>query len=429
MPIETIFPDQFIRSLAPYFGTAIFLLTYLLIALGENSPRKLDRPTAALLGAVLMVISGTLTRKEATEALNVSTLSVLFGMLVLLVALMHSGLPARIGRRVLSRCRSPRMLMAAIVFVSGTASAAMLNDTVCLLGTPLILEITMQAEISPVPFLFALATSANIGSVMTLTGNPQNIIIAHASGWSWPAFALRMAPIAIVCLAINWLILILLFRETLASAATRFNRSPQTEVEVDRSLARKSGCAFLGLLVVLLFGAPMDVSALTAAALLLVWANRPPSEILDSVDWSLLLFFAGLFVVVAGFARADTFVLNAAGGYLGKGFTLVNALIFSGATLLGSNLFSNVPFVLIAGHWVTRMENPKFVWLLLSLTSTFAGNLSLFGSVANLIVARGAEKSSPLSFVQFLKIGIPVTIVTTAAGVLLLWTMAVLGML
>ena len=156
LPIETIFPDQFIRSLAPYFGTAIFLLTYLLIALGENSPRKLDRPTAGCWGCAHGDFLHS-HRKEATEALNVSTLSVLFGMLVLLVALMHSGLPARIGKS-LSRCRSPRMLMAAIVFVSGTASAAMLNDTVCLRGTPFILEITMQAEISPVPFLFALAT-------------------------------------------------------------------------------------------------------------------------------------------------------------------------------------------------------------------------------------------------------------------------------
>jgi Na+/H+ antiporter NhaD/arsenite permease-like protein len=166
-----------------HLATAIFALTYLLISLGENSPRKLDRPTAALLGAVLMVMSGSLTRAEAAAALDVSTLAVLFGMMVLLAVLMQSGLPAWLALRALHHCRGPHMLLALVVFTSGLASAIMLNDTVCLLGTPLLLEITGHAGIPAVPFLLALATGANIGSVMTLTGNPQNIIIGHASGW------------------------------------------------------------------------------------------------------------------------------------------------------------------------------------------------------------------------------------------------------
>ena len=415
---------------SPYVGAAIFLLTYIFIALGENSPRKLDRPTAALLGAVAMVISGTITKTEAMAALNIPTLSVLFGMMVLIVALMQSGLAMELGYKVLNRCHSPRALMAAVVFASGCASAIMLNDTVCLLGTPLILEITAQAEVSPAPFLFALSTSANIGSVMTLTGNPQNILIGHASGWAWSAFALRMAPIALVCLVLNWLLLMIFFSKTLASAKDHFVRDPaRADIVVNHSLGAKSGLAFLGLIIALILGAPMDVSALTAATILLVWANRPPSEILDSVDWPLLLFFAGLFVVVAGFVRADINALNGAASLPGRRFTLGNAFAISGVSLLGSNVFSNVPFVLIAGHWVRSMQNPRFSWLLLSLTSTFAGNLTLFGSVANLIVARTAQKSVCLSFTQFLVIGIPVTLVTTTVGVLLLYAFSAMGLL
>ncbi len=413
---------------SPYVGSAIFFLTYIFIALGENSPRKLDRPTAALLGAVLMVISGTITKAEAMAALNIPTLSVLFGMMVLIVALMQSGFPVQSGYKVLTLCRSPRALMAAVVFASGFASAIMLNDTVCLLGTPLILEITGQAGISPVPFLFALTTSANIGSVMTLTGNPQNILIGHASGWSWSGFALRMAPIALACLVVNWGLLLLFFRKPLAAAKDHFSRRPEnTGIPANHSLGVKSGYVFLGLLIALIFGAPMDVSALSAAAILLVWANRPPSEILDSVDWPLLLFFAGLFVVVAGFVKADGALLSGAASLSGKPLTLGNTFIVSGLSLLGSNLFSNVPFVLIAGHWVKTMLHPGFSWLLLSLTSTFAGNLTLFGSVANLIVARTAQKSVSLSFIQFLKVGIPVTVVTTTVGVLLLYGLRLLG--
>lgn len=174
----------------------IFLMTYVLVSLGENSPRKLDRPTAALVGAVLMVISGSLSRHEAHTAIDFSTLAVLFGLMVLLTILMQSGLPAWLAFKALNRCRSPRQMLALVVLTSGVGAAVMLNDTVCLLGTPLLLQVTAQAGLRPIPFLLALATSANIGSVMTLTGNPQNIIIGEASGWTWAGFALRMVPSA-----------------------------------------------------------------------------------------------------------------------------------------------------------------------------------------------------------------------------------------
>ena len=276
-----------------HLATVIFALTYVLISLGENGPRKLDRPTVALLGAVLMVMTGSLTRAEAAAAMDFSTLAVLFGMMVLLAVLMQSGLPTWLALKALNRCRGPHMLLALIVFTSGFASAVMLNDTVCLLGTPLLLEITVQADIPAIPFLLALATSANIGSVMTLTGNPQNIIIGHASGWGWSAFALRMVPIGVICLIVNWLILELLHGQALAIAAKRWQQSVAEKVVVQRTLAMKSVCVLSGLTVVFLVGAPMDVAAVSAATLLLVWANRPPRVALEAVDWSLLLFLRG----------------------------------------------------------------------------------------------------------------------------------------
>jgi Na+/H+ antiporter NhaD/arsenite permease-like protein len=208
--------------LSVHLATVIFALTYLLISLGENSLRKLDRPTAALLGAVLMVKTRSLTRHEAAVALDLSTLAVLFGMMVLLAVLMQSGLPAWVALKALNRCRGPHALLALIVFTSDIASAGMLNDTVCLLATPLLLGMTAQARIPATPFLIALATSANIGSAMTLTGNPQNIIIGHASGWTWSAFALHMVPVGLTWLAVNWLMLEILYRRSLATAALQW---------------------------------------------------------------------------------------------------------------------------------------------------------------------------------------------------------------
>lgn len=404
-----------------HLATVIFAMTYLLVSWGENSPRKLDRPTAALLGAVLMVTTGSISRTEASAALDFSTLSVLFGMMVLLAVLMQSNLPTWLALKTLNRCNSPNQLLALVVFSSGMASALMLNDTVCLLATPLLLEITAQAEVPAMPFLLALATSANIGSAMTLTGNPQNIIIGHVSGWGWSAFALRMVPIGLFCLALNWLMLGLLYRRQLADAAAHWQQSQPPKIEIQRLLAIKSVCVFCGLTVAFLVGAPLDTAAVTACVVLLVWANRPPRQALEAIDRSLLLFFAGLFIVVAGFVKADRVLLDTWIYHLGTQVNRTSVIQISVATIIGSNLFSNVPFVLIASHWVMRMSNPKFVWLLLALTSTFSGNLTLFGSVANVIVAQGAQKDSPLSFTDFLKAGVPITLVTTVVGVLLLW--------
>ncbi len=409
-------------------ATLIFILTYILISLGENSPRKLDRPTAALFGGVLMVMIGGLTRAQAVAALDLSTLAILFGLMVILTVFKQSGLPIYLANKALHRTRNPYALLALVVFTSGIASAIMLNDTVCLLGTPLLLELTAQAAIPPVPFLLARATGANIGSAMTLTGNPQNIIIGHMSGWGWSAFALRMIPIGLVCLAVDWLLLSLLYRKTLAHV-TIVPQQVHTHLVVHRQTAVKSVCALSALIISFLAGFSMDFAAVAAAIFLLVWLNRPPREALGGVDWSLLLFFAGLFVVVEGFVSENRQVLDQWIRSYGTDIGFANVVHISVASVIGSNLFSNVPFVLIVGHWIKQMSNPQFIWMLLALTSTFAGNLTLFGSVANVIVAQGAQKHSPLGFMDFLKAGIPVTLVTTAVGVLFLWWFQILGLL
>jgi len=398
----------------------IFLITYVLVSLGENSPRKLDRPTATLIGAALMVVSGALSRSEARSAIDFSTLAVLFGLMVLLTIFMQSGFPAWLAFQVLRRCRGPRHLLTIVVFSAGIGAALMLNDTVCLLGTPLLLQVTVQAGLPPIPYLLALATSANIGSVMTLTGNPQNIIIGHASLWTWTGFALRMIPLGLVSLAANCLILMVIYRSSLRPAAVQWS-PPELSIPVQRDLAFKSVCVYTGLIVAFLSGAPLDVTCVSAAVLLLVWANRPPRDALEKVDWSLLLFFAGLFVVVQGFVKAETYLLERWIQELGLEVQPKTIALFSIASVAGSNLFSNVPLVIIFSHWVKQMRDPPFVWLLLALTSTFAGNLTLFGSVANIIVAQGAQDKVTLRFRDFLLAGVPVTLVTTILGVLLLW--------
>ncbi len=405
------------------FAVVIFVFTYVLIALGENSPRKLERPTSTLLGAVLMIISGALSRQAAFAAINFSTLILLFGMMVLIVMLLQSGFPTWLASRLLTRCRHQQTLLFWVVLAGGLSAPLMLNDTVCLLGTPLLLEIAAQAGVSAIPFLLALATSANIGSVMTLTGNPQNMIIGYASDWTWAGFALRMVPIGLLCLIADWALLSLLFLKTLKKDGLNLPEPQALSLKVDWPLATKSVIVFVGMTGAFLVGCPMDLTAVSAATFLLVWANRPSRQALAEVDWGLLLFFAGLFVVTEGFVRAESSLMTGLQNHLNLQQPQVSVSTvwqFSGISVLGSNLFSNVPLVLMLCHWVEQTAHPGYFWLVLALTSTFAGNLTLFGSMANVIVAQGAWGRAKLRYVDFLWVGIPVTVVTTVIGVVCL---------
>jgi Na+/H+ antiporter NhaD/arsenite permease-like protein len=399
---------------------AIFVFTYLLILAGENSPRKLDRPTAGLLGAVFMVATGVLTRREAAASLDLGTLALLFGMMVLVGFALRSGLLNTCAVWLVDRSDSPLHLLWIVVFVSGLLSALFVNDTVCLLMTPLLLTIAARNRLPAEPYLLALATSSNVGSMMTLTGNPQNMLIGQSSGWGWGAFAGGMAPLGLICLVINGLVLTHLYSARLRSV-TLAAVIEQPDL-VDPRLARKTVIVLVLLLGAFLGGAPMDVSALVAAGTLLVWANEPPGQAFAAVDWPLLVFFAGLFVVVDRVVQVEgPRVAHALALATAHPETLSGLAVFTGVTVLGSNLLSNVPFVMLARHWVAGQPHTELLWLALAAGSTLAGNLTLVGSVANMIVAQGAAPTCRLGFWQFARVGVPTTLLTLLASVLWLW--------
>lgn len=406
-----------------FVALSIFALTYLIILAGENSPRKLDRPTAGLLGAVLMVMTGVLTRHEAAASLDLGTLALLFGMMLVTASAVRSGLLDWSAAWLVRRSHSPLHLLWIVILAAGGLSALFVNDTVCLLMTPLLLALTSQNELPAEPYLLALATSSNVGSAMTLTGNPQNMLVGQSSGWSWGAYALHMVPIGLVCMGLNALVLIGLYRNRLRTA--RFRTAVPLPVLRDVPLARKTLFVLLGLLAAFLAGAPMDVSALVAAVALLVWANEPPAQAFAAVDWPLLIFFAGLFVVVDGVVQVEgRWVAHALATSTARPDSFQGLATFASVTVLGSNLFSNVPYVMLARHWVASQPHARILWLVLAGASTLAGNLTLVGSVANMIVAQGASPTCRLGFWQFVKVGVPTTLLTVAASVVILWLYA-----
>lgn len=414
------------RAVAVAVG--IFALTYLAIAAGRLPPLSVDRPAAALLGAVLMVAARVLSPAEASAAVNGDTLGLLLGTMILSSYLGEAGFFRWASFHVLRSVAGPRTLLWALVFTSGVLSAFLVNDTVCLMMAPLVLRLVEDARLPARPYLLALAFGSNAGSVATLTGNPQNMIVGTLSGISYARFAAALALPALASLAIVAGLLHALFRRDLPRAplAAVTASSPG----VDRRLLRKALAATGLALAGFALGFPLSWTALFAGALLMAVASRVPREALARVDWPLLVFFAGLFIVVAGVARAGVAARmhDAIAPFLGESAAR-QAVVFSAFAVAGSQLVSNVPFVLLAGEWIPRLADPHLLWLATALAATLAGNLTVVGSVANVIVLEIAGSRARIGFWAFLRIGAAVTAVTLVAGLALLLAEHALGLL
>ncbi|HXX93841.1 MAG TPA: anion transporter [Planctomycetota bacterium] len=400
---------------------AVFVATYVLISLHRIPWLNLDRPTAALLGGVAMVFLGAVPFGDALGKISWETILLLLGMMVVVAYLKLARFFEWVSTWILLRARTPARLLAYLVAASGVLSAFFVNDTICVLFTPIVLGAVVRARLNPVPYLIALVTSANIGSVMTLTGNPQNMLVGMFSGISYGRFALALVPAGLSGLVLDWAILRWLYRRELGGA---FDLAGLALPRVHRVVILR----VLGVLALMTAGflLPLDrwvhplssgqrlpLVALAGAGLVVLAGRYPPARAFRHVDWGLLVFFAGLFVVVAGINRTP--VLDAA--HRGLGPLLDSGPGLCGFTVALSNVVSNVPFILVARPWISG----DYAWMLVAMASTFAGNLTIVGSVANMIVLELSRHRAKIGFWEYFRAGLPVTVATTAAGFLLLW--------
>jgi Na+/H+ antiporter NhaD/arsenite permease-like protein len=398
----------------------ILVATYLLIAVQQVPLLRLNRPAAALLGAVAMVTIGGLPLHDAYAAVDLDIMVFLLGVLLIAGFLEAGGFFEWAARRIVVRAHSPRALLAAVVGVSGLLSAFFVNDTICLVLTPLMLAVLRPLRLKPLPFLLAIALSSNVGSAMTPTGNPQNMLIGVASGIRFARFIAMLAIPSLGGLVIVFVVLAWLHRRDLAVELPADAEIP--DAPFDRSLVVRSLVVFGGALVCWLAGLSLPLVAITAAAILIAIAQRDPSEAFAKVEWSLLLFFGALFVVMRG-ARDLPLIasLTAAAAAQLHGAPVHDAVVTSAAMVALSNLVSNVPAVILWLPVVPNVAAPTFIWLVMAMSSTFAGNLTLVGSMANLIVAERAEsRGERLGFVDYMKAGVPVTLLTLAWGITIL---------
>jgi Na+/H+ antiporter NhaD/arsenite permease-like protein len=394
----------------------IFLATYVVIALGRAPGLRLDRTGAALLGASLMVASGALTLEQAYQAVDLDTLTLLLGMMIIVAHLRLAGFFQLAAGWVGEHAHRPALLLIGVVLVSGLLSAFLVNDTVCLMLTPLVAETTLAMRRRPLPYLLALAMASNIGSTATITGNPQNIMIGSFSRIPYVEFAGALAPVAAIGLVVVTLLILLIHHREFLTA----ERLGQVAVRVRWNgwLLVKSLAITLAAVALFFAGMPPAKVAITAGALLLLTRRLKPERVYREIDWSLLLLFAGLFIVVRGMEAA---VLSPELLTQAQGLHLDQPAMLAAVTAILSNLVSNVPAVLVLKPFVQGLADPHRAWLVLAMASTLAGNFTILGSVANLIVVERARRQNiEISFWSYFRIGAPLTLITIVIGVLML---------
>jgi Na+/H+ antiporter NhaD/arsenite permease-like protein len=394
----------------------IFLATYVVVALGKIPVYRIDRAGAALLGASLMVATGVLSLEEAYQSVDFSTVVLLLGMMIVVANLRLSGFFRIITHWIAGQVKRPITLLGMVILCSGALSAFLVNDTICLVMTPLVLELVTRLKRNPIPYLLATATASNIGSVATITGNPQNILIGSLSGIPYGEFAVALAPVAIVGLVMCAAIIAVSYRSEFFSD-DHFEKADVTIPHYHGPLLTKSIIVMAVIVVLFFFGQPVAKVAIVGGAYLLLTRRVKPEKVYIEIDWPLLVMFVGLFVVVAGLEKvAITPDISAAISRQHLG----NTAILAGVTAVMSNIVSNVPAVLLLKPFIPNLEDPHRAWLVVAMAATLAGNFTLVGSVANLIVAQRAQaRGVELDFWSYFRVGAPLTILTIAFG--LLW--------
>jgi len=433
-----------------WIALAIFLVTYALISIRRFPKIHIDRAAAALIGAALMIIFGVVKPGDVMSAINLDILFLLIGMMLLVAGLELCGFFEWVSLRMIKYSKNQFSFLVLTMVVTGALSALVLNDTIVLLFTPIIIRTCRILKSNPVPFLVAEAISANIGSVATEVGNPQNAYVATTTGISFVDFSAKLVPVSIVCMLIAIAIIYLAFRKDIEKGSAREFREKidndgwkKFEAElVNGDEATTSGyrklrerrLALFALLLITggtfaafianhVLGASIAVIALVGGVLALFVApllsDVKSKDMLSGVDWSIILFFVGLFIVIQGVR--DSSLLNDVKNFFpgfGDGHQPTISWLTALSALL-SNLVSNVPAVLLLGALIP--VNQSQLWIALASSSTLAGNATILGAAANVIVAEKAERNGvEISFWRFALVGFPIAMITLFVSTLML---------
>lgn len=405
------------------FSTAliIFIITFLGIIFTRLPKVNIDRPSAAFFGAVAMILFGVLSFEEAVTAIDYNTIGLLLGMMIIIAVLEIDGFFTLVAQKTISLSRSRFQLLFIIVFVTGIASAFLVNDAVVLLFTPVIIQICRSGKLNPIPYLIAEILASNIGSTMAITGNPQNILIGINSGIPYGKFLLHLMPISLIGLLTLVLLIKVIFR---ADFSTKEKLIFHKEEPDYNFASMKFSVPIFAIVFILFFfskivNLSIPVIALTGASLILILGKIKPSKVIKEVDWVLLLFFAGLFIVVHGIEKIG--VLNSFIEETPLTSNLNGIVGIHVLSLILSQIVSNVPYTILMLP-ILKAASSELLWLSLASAATLAGNATIIGAVANLIVIEVAKSYDvEIKFWQFMKAGLIVTAATMLLSVAILY--------
>jgi Na+/H+ antiporter NhaD/arsenite permease-like protein len=387
----------------------IFGVVYLGMMLGRLPGLSLDRTGVALLGAIAMVATGRLELGEAWSAVDVPTIALLFGLMIVSAELRLGGFYTRVVQGLARESLAPPRLLAAIMVGVGGLAAVLTNDVVCLAAAPVLIATCTRRGLDPVPFLVGLACAANIGSAATLIGNPQNVLIGEARGVGFAHYALLAGPPVVLSLALAWAIVAFRTRGRWWRPGPR--PVPSVDVPFERWPTAKAAAVVVGLVVLFTAGwGDRGMLALAGAGLLLSSRRTASREALALVDWQLLLLFVSLFTVHAGLERTGA-PDEGLSALQRAGIDLRQPTWLFASTAVASNVVSNVPAVML----LLPAADGAVAATTMALASTLAGNLILVGSIANLIVVDQAQRlGERISWRAHARLGIPVTLATLA---------------
>lgn len=406
---------------------SIFIITYIGIIFTRLPWFNVDRPSAAFFGAVAMIVTGVISFEEAVRAIDFNTIALLLGMMIIIAVLELDGFFELIAQKTISLAKTPLQLLVIVTFVTGVASAFLVNDAVVVLFTPVVIAICKSAERNPVPYLIAEIFASNAGSAMTITGNPQNMLIGIASGIPYARFLLHLLPVSLISMGLVVMVIRAMYPyEFRRATPMRYNGNGHTY----NFASMKTSLPIFGLVIAIFFAShkiniSIPLIALAGGSLVLLFGRIRPSTIIKEVDWVLLLFFSSLFVVVRGVEIHGVFEPFIELAHITAGIAGMTAVHLISLSL--SQIVSNVPLVILLLP-VLRSTGSELLWLSLASASTLAGNATIIGAMANLIVLESAKKEGvEIGFLKFLKPGLAVTALTMLVSWGILYALYAMG--
>jgi len=401
------------------FVAVVFGLVYLGMAAGRIPGLAVDRTGIALLGLIALLFTETLSMADAGRAVDVPTLALLFALMIVSAQFEQSGFYGYVANRVVRAARSPRKLLAAVIMATGGLAALLTNDVVVFALTPLLCSALVACGLDARPYLIGAAAAANAGSAATLIGNPQNILIGQAGHVNFWLYLLYAVPPSLLCLAIVFAGVVIIFPMQAAAEQPRVS-----DTRIDRYQLAKAIGAIVCLVALFLTPLPREISALAIAGALLLSRRLSSRDMIGAIDWHLLLLFVCLFGVTEAFAQ--TGLSQDALAWLKTHDYVPDRLsVLAPVTLASSNTIGNVPAVILIMRLLPDLGQGALIGL--ALLSTIAGNLLLTGSLCNIIVAeRAALQGVTVSFGDFARAGIPITIASMVPAVIWLWAMGLM---